>query len=124
MVAEYTAIVVDDDDTLGTVFKMGLELLGFTAHHVSDSRTAITEIERLQSDLIVLDMNMPHVTGKEVLQQIREHESLAAAKVIIVTANARAAEELEQTNLADLVLVKPVTMSQIKDMASRLIGIE
>jgi CheY-like chemotaxis protein len=70
--------------------------------------------------LVSLDMQMPHMTGAEVLRQIRADNRFVGVKVMMVTANGRAAEEATVRELADVILIKPVTFSQIKEFATRL----
>src|SRR6202012_6000252 len=53
---------------------------------VSDARCALTRFVEFQPDLVLLDWKMPHLSGVEVLQQLREHISPDAhVPIIIVT---------------------------------------
>jgi len=115
-----TAIVVDDDVSLGDIFAYALETIGFEVEVIKDSRLAWEKILSRKPDLVTLDLEMPHVTGADLLRQIRADDSLKQVKVMMMTGNGRVAEEMGVEALADIILIKPVTYTQIKDFASRL----
>jgi CheY-like chemotaxis protein len=71
-----------------------------------------------QLKIIVLDLHLPHVSGKEILKQIQADERLKNTRVIVATADARTGEMLHKT--ADLVLLKPVSINQLIGLANRL----
>jgi len=116
------AVVVEDDVNLGTTFKMVLELCGFDVLHVNNSEFAMDKIIDIQPILVMLDLQMPKVSGLEILQAIRENKDLSQTKVIMLTANSYALRDDVIGDLADLVLLKPVSISQIQEFASRLTG--
>jgi DNA-binding response OmpR family regulator len=115
------AIIVDDDTSLATTFALSLEMVGFLTEIIQDSRQAMKRIEEAKPDLVTLDMQMPYVSGPDLLRQIRGHEMLSKTKVMLVTANGRIGEEADLNLMADVILIKPVTFSQIKEFATRLI---
>jgi len=112
--------VVDDDVSLGDIFAYALETIGFEVEVIKDSRLAWEKILSRKPDLVTLDLEMPHVTGADLLRQIRADDSLKQVKVMMMTGNGRVAEEMGVEALADIILIKPVTYRQIKDFASRL----
>jgi CheY-like chemotaxis protein len=60
---------------------------------------------------------MPDIDGNIILAQIRADERLSAVNVILATADAVFAQALQSQ--AELVLLKPVSFSQLTDLASR-----
>jgi DNA-binding response OmpR family regulator len=68
--------------------------------------------------VVVLDLELPRVPGTEILRQIRADVHLANIHVIIATAFPDMALDLEEK--ADLVLIKPVSYSQLRDLAKRV----
>lgn len=114
------AVVVDDSVDLGTSFERALNLCNFDTEYVSDSRQAMNRIRSRRPNVVMLDMDMPYVTGKDILEAIRADANLGNTKVIMVTANERAAQHEIIYELSDLVLLKPVTLDQIVAFASRL----
>lgn len=114
------AIVIDDNSSLAETFSTALAFAGFEVTTVVDSTTALDVICARLPDIIMLDMQMPIVSGKDILRAIRADEHLMEIKIIAVTASDRIAAELQTEDQADLVLIKPVRMHQIIAFASRL----
>lgn len=62
-----------------------------------------------------MDLHLPQVSGKDILTDIRANEHLTQTKVILATADPILAETLRPN--ADLVLIKPISFSQLRDLA-------
>jgi CheY-like chemotaxis protein len=116
-----TALIVDDDKDLSEAFAIALELVGFETKIINDSTKALERISAHKPDLVTLDMQMPNLSGTEVLRLIRADEHIRRVRVILITANERASATEEMERMADVILIKPVTFSQIKDIAMRLV---
>jgi CheY-like chemotaxis protein len=67
---------------------------------------------------VVLDLNLPGMPGREILSKIRADERFKSTRVIVTTADERQAETL--TDDVDIVLLKPVSPSQLRGLANRL----
>ncbi|HEX2621208.1 MAG TPA: response regulator [Phototrophicaceae bacterium] len=115
------ALVIDDDKNLSEVFSMALDHAGFETEIINDSTQAMEYITTRKPALITLDIQMPLISGIDILRWIRADEQLKHIKVLMVTANERASDTEEIDLMADLILIKPVTFSQLKEMAGRLI---
>lgn len=114
------ALIIEDDEDLANIFAEALRGVGFQVELVADGQTAR---ERLKNGavpyLILLDMHIPHVSGGDLLTNIiRKDERLSKAIVIVTTADARMGEAY--TDLADFVMVKPISFIQLRDLTSRL----
>lgn len=114
------AFVIEDDADLSKIFSKALQAAGLTVEVIMDGLEAIHRLNKAVPIVIVLDMHLPNVDGLQILSHIRNDPRLASTRVIVATADANMsgmAEELQ----ADLVLVKPVSYSQLRDFASRLL---
>ena len=113
------ALIIEDDEDLANIFAEALRGVGFEVEHVADGKIAQ---ERLKSGsapfLVLLDMHLPHVSGGQLLTQIKQDERFANTMVIITTADARMGEAY--VNQADFVLIKPISFVQLRDLTSRL----
>lgn len=71
-----TILLVDDEALVREVGKTALELYGYTVIAASEGREAIElyEVDRDKIDIVVLDWAMRDVSGREVLQKIREKD--------------------------------------------------
>ena len=65
-------LIVDDEVANTCLLQSLLNRTGFTNQtSVTDSRQALEQIIQLQPDVVLLDLNMPHVSGFDVMQQLR-----------------------------------------------------
>ena len=112
------AIIVEDDPQLSQIFAIALEN-DFEVEPIADGDVAL---ERLQQEpaprIILLDVNLPRVSGGEILAYIRSDERIKETTVLLVTADERRAETLQ--NQADFVLLKPVSPMQLQQIALRV----
>lgn len=112
------ALVIEDDPDIANVFSFALQLAGYEARAIEDGARAIEQLNILAPALVVLDLNLPHVAGETILQYIRSQARLADTRIIIATAKDRAAEFLRHE--ADMVLIKPISTTQLMELAARL----
>lgn len=113
------AMIIEDDEKLATIFTAAIMEAGFTVHTVSKGDVALVELGVFQPRLVILDLHLPGVSGETILKAIREDPRLAKTRVIIATADAVRARMLEDEG--DLVLVKPISYLQLRDLAFRLV---
>jgi DNA-binding response OmpR family regulator len=113
------ALIIEDDDDLSEIFSMTLRSGGFETEIVRDGQLALDRLTGIPPALVVLDLHLPHVTGATIFQQIRVNERFSKTAVIVTTADARLADDMR--GKADLVLLKPVSVDQLRDLAKRLL---
>ncbi len=114
------ALVIEDDEDLAHIFAEALRGVGFEVETLADGQTAQERLKKgIAPYLILLDMHIPHISGGDLLTNIiRKDERLAKSIVIITTADARMGDAY--TDLADFVMVKPISFIQLRDLTSRL----
>lgn len=109
-------IIEDYEDTV-TIFQWALERAGYEVEVAKDGAVAQKRLTEITPDLIVLDLHMPRVTGDILLQQIRSDERLSNTRVFLATADANMAAQLRDQ--AELVLLKPISLAQLQELAER-----
>lgn len=67
-----TIVLVDDDEATCDAMKDALELSGVIVHAFSDPLEAIEKIPELEPDTIITDVEMPGMTGFELIEALRE----------------------------------------------------
>jgi chemosensory pili system protein ChpA (sensor histidine kinase/response regulator) len=112
------ALIIEDDPEQIEIFSQALRLANFEVVTCADGKEALDQLNQTIPFLVVLDLNLPQVTGDKILSQIRSDQRLAKIRVILATANPRQAEELRDQS--DLVLIKPISFTQLKLLAERL----
>jgi len=113
------ALIIEDDEDLANIFAEALRGIDFEVENVIDGQSARG---RLQSGsvpfLILLDMHLPHVSGKDLLHEIKQDERFIKTWIMITTADARLAEEYRDQ--VDFAMIKPILFGQLRDIAARL----
>jgi CheY-like chemotaxis protein len=112
------AFVIEDDKNLSVAFAEAIKSAGYMAVMIRNGVEAIARLKEEVPATIVLDLHIPGVSGLEILQYLRDEDRFKSVKVIVATADDRKAEELH--DLADLVLIKPIGLHQLRDMALRM----
>lgn len=114
------ALVIEDDDKLALIYAEALRQAQFQAVVVSDGAEALAQITGFSPVLIILDLHLPHVSGVQILRDLRQDQRLAKTHVIVTTADAQQAESVADE--ADLTLIKPVSFLRLRDEARRIRG--
>ncbi len=111
------ALVVEDNADQNLVFTMALNKAGFSTESIHTGTEAQQRLKQIVPEVVILDLHLPDIDGNVVLAQIRSDKRLARVSVILATADAAFADALQAE--AELVLLKPVSFSQLSDLASR-----
>jgi putative two-component system response regulator len=113
--AQAKVMVVDDEPTNIRVVQRLLELAGHTRFvTTSDATRAMKLLRQEEPDVVLLDLMMPHVSGLEILAEVRADEELSMIPVIILTAATDRQTKLEALELgANDFLGKPLDPSEL-----------
>ncbi|MCA9905014.1 MAG: response regulator [Anaerolineae bacterium] len=109
--SEPTIIIVEDDTILGESFAEIYRLNDYNVQLIADGQGAAAAIRELAPRLLLLDMHLPHVSGFDILKELRADPALDSMKIVVVSADAVMAQASEA--LADATLLKPVTINQL-----------
>lgn len=82
-------LLVEDNDSISKLVKYKLEKDGYTVELRENGLDGLKAIQESTYDLIILDVMMPGMSGFEILQQVRETDSLKTAKVMMLTSKSR-----------------------------------
>jgi DNA-binding response OmpR family regulator len=115
------ALVIEDDRDLATLFAIALRMAGVETEIFYAGDTALARLAVLVPDLVVLDLHIPRTAGKDILRQIRADARLSETRVVVVTGDPLAAEDIQ--NQADQVLIKPFNFDTLQDLATGLIQV-
>lgn len=115
-----TILVVDDNTDNVEILRAFLESRGFTIAEARDGRTALSRMEEIKPDLVLLDVMMPGMDGWEVCRVIKQHPQLGDTKVVMVTAKGGFEDKFEGLRSgADDYVVKPVDFKDLMDKVER-----
>jgi two-component system, OmpR family, phosphate regulon response regulator PhoB len=101
-------LIVDDDPDIREVVSAMLEAVGLTVVAVESGEDALDCVVSEAFDLLVLDWNLPRMSGLELCRTLRKDPGLAALPVLFLTANASSQDMVEAfASGGDDYVVKP-----------------
>ena len=106
--AVHTVVIADDEPSMRLLVHATIDSDDYIVVEAGDGTQAWAVIQKHKPSLVLLDVQMPGKSGLEVLQLVKADPSLAATKVILLTAKAQ--ESDIETGLiagADFYLTKP-----------------
>ncbi len=112
------ALIIEDDIDLANIFTEAVQNADFEVESIQDGEQALARLASIVPAVVVLDLHLPHVGGEQILNQIRADSRLARTRIIVATADPVKGDALAEQ--ADLVLIKPISFGQLRDMAKRL----
>lgn len=118
----HLAFIIEDEINLAALFATALERAGYRTLSLNDGQVAIDHLRQVKESprLVLLDLNLPRVSGKDILRYIRADARFAKTRVILATSESAAiAGEMEDKS--DLILLKPISFAQLRDLASRFL---
>ncbi|HEY4689477.1 MAG TPA: response regulator [Anaerolineae bacterium] len=102
-------LIIDDDPDALTLIGLTLERRGYSVVRASGGSEALTMIESDRPNLVLLDLMMPHMDGYEVCRRIKSDPRLADIPIVMLTAKAQMASQVEGYRVgADDYVTKPV----------------
>jgi len=113
------ALIVDDNPDNRLVIRIALESRNFVVEDIGDPIHAQDVLNTRTFDLLILDLQMPGRTGREILLTLRPNPLHDHMKVIILTAHAYLnTDEIE--NKADFTLQKPFNPVELAALCDRI----
>ena len=107
-------LVVEDDPDIAGLLTHSLRKAGYTADSVRTGADALTGIRASAPDLVLLDVMLPGMDGREVCRALRADPRTAAVPIIMVTARVGEAERIEGLELgADDYITKPFSPNEV-----------
>ena len=116
-----TIVVIDDVADLVDSVVMLLEMSGYIAFGETRGASGIRKAAEVGADLVLLDFLLPEMTGAEIGAALRAEPSLAALKILVVSATPEAMVRHSFSDY-DGFLVKPVFAEDLLAAINRLIG--
>src|SRR6185369_4658381 len=78
-------LVIEDDEYSRDALAHLLTAEGYEAQSASDGESGLARAQEMHPDVIVLDLNLPGIDGKQVIQMLRRDGPLKAVPILIVT---------------------------------------
>ncbi|MCH4893451.1 MULTISPECIES: response regulator [unclassified Sphingomonas] len=115
-------LVVEDNELNLKLFCDLLRAHGFVAEPIRDGREAMVRAQQFDPHLVIMDIQMPHVTGLELITLMRADPELAQVPIMAVTAySGREDEERIRAAGASAYVSKPISLARFIEEVRQLL---
>jgi len=120
-----TILIVDDNESLGTMFSKMLELAGYQAIATNNSRNGLALIQREKFDAIILDLSMPELSGFDIIDALEKDNMMKDNKIVVLTATTITQEQIDRLKKQGVkdVLKKPIRPDVISKALKNVIAL-
>jgi two-component system cell cycle response regulator DivK len=116
-------LIVEDNDLNMKLFNDLLEAHGYNTLQTKDGMDALRMARQHVPDLILMDIQLPEVSGLEVIKWLKEDDNLSAIPVIAVTAFAmKGDEEKIRNGGCEAYIAKPISVSNFMRTVERFLS--
>lgn len=118
-------LIAEDDKFLSSAYRVKLAKAGFEVHMASDGQEAISLLQNVTPDLILLDLIMPVKDGFATLQEIKANPAWKTIPVIVAS-NLGQKEDIEkstQLGANDFVVKSDLSLDSVIEKINKLLGV-
>jgi CheY-like chemotaxis protein len=113
-----TILVVEDDADLRRMYRIALGLSGYDVVEAGDALDALSRLERITPDLVILDIGLPGFSGLVVQQEIASQAATRHIPIVIVTGSTMALDDLA----VPCILRKPISADRLIDTVQQCLN--
>ena len=118
-----TILIVEDNELNMKLFNDLLEAHGYKTVQTKDGREAVGLAKEHKPDLILMDIQLPEISGLEVTKMIKEQDDLKSIPVIAVTAFAmKGDEEKIREGGCEGYIAKPISVANFLETVSKFLN--
>jgi CheY-like chemotaxis protein len=117
--AARSILVVEDDLDIGSILQLIFEGEGYQVRWAPRGSEALRLLATDPPDLITLDLNLPDVTGEEILKHLAQHPDLGRIPVVVLSAYTK---RLRPTQQVFRVMEKPFNLDDLVATAEMALG--
>jgi len=109
-----TIIIVEDDEDIADSIRYNLEREGFRVRVAATGEDALDVIVDRPPDLVLLDLNLPQMSGLEICRRLRAEAGTSQVPILMLTARTEESDKVLGLNLgADDYITKPFGMREL-----------
>lgn len=115
-----TVMIVDDSPVVLSQFQHWLTVLGYPVVVCQDAEIALSMILQVKPATIFIDINMPNISGFELVKQVRQRPEIATTPLAILTGEQKLSNKWRAQWSGCEFLTKPLSMSEISSFQEEL----
>ncbi|TDQ11104.1 response regulator transcription factor [Pedobacter metabolipauper] len=106
-------LAVDDDSDIVDIIKIILEDEGYEVSTLTSGKNVLSVISSLMPDLILLDVMLGGMDGREICKEIKEHDLYKSIPIVMISASHNLHNILEQPGSPNDFLAKPFDIDSL-----------
>jgi len=117
--------IIEDDPVINQMYRMKFEADGFDVQIADNGKRGVALVEDFRPDIILLDLQMPHMDGTEALTEIRKHDWGENIPVIILTnlGQEEAPKALQDLAVHSYIVKADLTPRQVVERVKEALGL-
>lgn len=112
-------LIIEDDSYAREALEYFLTAEGFETRSVAEGKAGYRAARRFAPDLIVMDLGLPDMDGKQLIERMRNHQQFRTTPILVVSGSNTSPETVTALG-ANAYLTKPVLFDQLKDVLHTL----
>ena len=118
-----TVLIVEDNELNMKLFRDLLEAHGYQTSGTSNGFEALDLVRKLRPDLILMDIQLPEISGLEITKLLKADDDLRHIPVVAVTAFAMKGDEQKiRTGGCDGYIAKPISVASFLQTVSKFLA--
>lgn len=107
-------LIADDESHLLRVLQLGLERAGYSVSSVPNGERALQRIREVVPDVLITDIEMPRMNGKQLCRQLRDEVSDPNFLVIVITSHPEESHRVWSSEIPGIkFLEKPLSLRKL-----------
>ena len=117
--------IIEDDAVISQMYRMKFEADGFDVQVADNGRSGVEIVQTFTPDLLLLDLQMPEMSGDEALHKIRSQPWGTSIPVIILTNTGleESPKSLKELDIHSYIVKAELTPSQVVARAKEALGL-
>jgi len=117
--------IIEDDQVISQMYRMKFEADGFTVQVAPNGEQGVKLAESMSPDIILLDMQMPGMSGAEALAEIRKESWGKTTPVIVLTnlGEEEAPKNLHSLGIESYIVKADLTPKQVVDRVKKTLNL-
>src|SRR3981081_4401364 len=117
--------IVEDDQAISQMYRFKFEAEGFEVETAENGRLGLELAEKMQPDMILLDLMMPEMTGEQMLAAMRKTAWGKNIRVVILTnkGEQEIPAEIRQLNVTAIILKADMTPRQVAEVVKNKLAL-
>lgn len=109
--------IVEDDQAISQMYRIKFEAEGYSVETADNGKLGLELVEKMQPDIILLDLMMPEMSGDEMLARLRKTDWGKDIKVVILTnvGEQEIPPAVKQLGVSDVILKADMTPRQVAE---------